>query len=83
MVPQLADGDEVLVDIRRSVREGDIVVARHPFRSDVHLVKRLVGFDESGRGILAGDNPSQSTDSRTLGAVRRDLILGPVTAKLP
>lgn len=83
MAPLLQDADEVLVDPRAEVRVGDVVVTRHPFRRDLHLVKRLVAFDDAGRARLEGDNPAQSTDSRTLGAVPRELIVGRVSSRLP
>ena len=75
--------DEVLVDPRADVRVGDIVVARHPFRTDVHVIKRLVELDDEGRARLEGDNPSASTDSRTLGGFSRRSIVGRVSCRLP
>lgn len=83
MAPVLEPGDEVLVDTRAEVRVGDIVVARHPFRTDVHVIKRLVGFDDAGRAQLQGDNPGASTDSRTLGRFAREAIIGRVSSRLP
>jgi nickel-type superoxide dismutase maturation protease len=83
MLPLLAPGDEVLVDPRASIRPGHIVVARHPYRSDLLLVKYLVAFDEAGRAQLEGLNPEESTDSRTQGNVPRALLLGKVTSRFP
>lgn len=82
MMPILAPDDEVLLDPRATPRVGDIVVSRHPHRLDVRLVKRLVEFDEAGRAILRGINPEESTDSRTLGGVPVELLLGRVTSRL-
>ena len=79
MLPALQPGDEVLVDPRAQIALGDIIVARHPYRSDVLIVKSLVGFDDEGRLKLQGLNPDESTDSRTQGAVPRRLVLGKVT----
>ena len=59
------------------------MVARHPFRTDIHVVKRIVGLEPDGRADLQGDNPSESTDSRTLGLFGPALILGRVTSRLP
>ena len=78
MAPALLSGDQIVIDTRAQPRVGDIVVARHPFRTDVHVIKRLVGFDERGRARLEGDNPRESTDSRTLGHFPPELILGPM-----
>ena len=82
MSPLLHPGDEVLVAQNRSPQVGDIVVVRHPFRRDVHLVKRLDGWDDRGHLRLLGDNPSESTDSRTLGAVAPALVVGCVTSRI-
>jgi nickel-type superoxide dismutase maturation protease len=81
MLPTLEPDDEVLIAPRREARVGDVVVARHPFRSDAVLIKRLDAYDERGNAVLLGDNPTESTDSRTLGAVPPDRILGPVTSR--
>jgi nickel-type superoxide dismutase maturation protease len=81
MEPLLEDRDEVLIDPRASVQPGDIVVARHPYRSDVHLIKVVQRVEPGGALWLEGLNSSQSTDSRTLGALAHSLILGRVTSR--
>jgi nickel-type superoxide dismutase maturation protease len=87
MAPLLQPGDEVLVDPRayKQVvpRVGDVVVSRHPYRVDVRLVKRITAIFEDGRCLLAGDNPSDSTDSRSFGAVAPQQILGRVISRFP
>ena len=85
MAPLLEPGDEVLADpraYRRSPpRSGDIVVARHPFCTDLLLIKRVVEVHEDGTCVLEGDNPAESTDSRAFGALPRERILGRVTSR--
>ena len=81
MLPLLEPGDEVLIDARSKIRTGDVVVARHPHKTDVHLVKMVTGFDDSGRVRLEGLNSRESTDSRTLGHLPLDLVRGRVTSK--
>lgn len=81
MLPLLAPGDEVLVDPHAAVVVGDIVVARHPYRSNVWLVKCLIAFDEAGRLQLEGLNLEESTDSRTQGNFPRQLVLGKVIGR--
>lgn len=81
MEPTLADGAQVLVAARRTPLVGDIVVARHPFKRNVLLIKRIDAFDLDGRAHLLGDNPGAGTDSRSLGNLPRDLIVGTVTAR--
>ncbi len=82
MLPVLAPDDEVLVNPRAKVSVGDVVVARHPYRSDVRVIKVLVGLDQAGRAQLQGSNPAESTDSRTQGSVPMELIIGRVICRL-
>lgn len=85
MLPILKPGEEVLVDTRAyrraTPRPGDIVVAQHPFQRDLQLVKRVNARLEDGRFCLGGDNPAESTDSRSFGPVAREQILGRVTSR--
>jgi nickel-type superoxide dismutase maturation protease len=87
MLPALRPGDEVLIDPgayrRVPVQPGDLVVARHPYRTDVQLVKRVGSVLDDGRCALEGDNPSESTDSRSFGAVAPERIVGRVTSRFP
>jgi nickel-type superoxide dismutase maturation protease len=87
MRPTLSPGDHVLVDPcayrRHSPGVGDLVLARHPYRRDVEMVKRVAASLPDGRYLLAGDNPAESTDSRTLGTVSGRLIRGRVVLRLP
>ena len=87
MAPLLQPGDEVLVDPRAykraAPRVGDIVVSQHPYRVDVRLVKRITAILKDGRCLLEGDNPSDSTDSRSFGAVAPRQILGRVISRFP
>ena len=87
MSPWLESGDEVLVDPgaygRQGPRPGDVVVARHPGRRDLTLIKRVVRVAADGRYYLEGDNPDaeRSSDSRSFGPVPLDHILGRVTSR--
>ncbi len=78
MEPALLPGGQIVIDTLIQPRLGDIVVARHPHRTDVHVIKRLISFDARGYARLEGDNPRESTDSRTLGLFHPELILGPM-----
>lgn len=85
MSPLMEPGDEVLVDPRAYRRTppcpGDIVVARHPYRTDLRLVKRVVSVQQNGYCLLEGDNRSESTDSRIFGPLPPECILGRVTSR--
>ena len=85
MQPTLEPGDRVLV--RRLRRKpapslGSVVVTWQPQRSKLRLIKRLTRWDSTGLWLL-GDNPGESTDSRQLGAVPTNLLIGEVVGRLP
>ena len=85
MQPTLEPGDRVLV--RRLGRKfgpslGSVVVTWHPQQSKLRLIKRLSRLDSTGLWLL-GDNPAESTDSRQLGAVPANLLIGEVVGRLP
>ncbi len=87
MFPLLRPGDEILINPRAFRRvlpsPGDIVVAQHPYRTDIRLVKRVAAVLENGYFLLEGDNPSESTDSRSFGPLPSECILGRVTSRFP
>lgn len=82
MLPTLADGDKVLVDEKGYISIGDIVLAKHPYKTDIKIVKRVSEIADDGRLTLIGDNPATSTDSRTFGTVSLESTIGKVTSKL-
>ncbi|WP_420641023.1 nickel-type superoxide dismutase maturation protease [Candidatus Leptofilum sp.] len=85
MHPTLVEGSTVLVDTAVTHRSppqiGDIVLLQHPYQPSNQMIKRIINTTEDGRFILRGDNPDSlaSTDSRSFGPVRAELILGKVT----
>jgi nickel-type superoxide dismutase maturation protease len=85
MLSILKPGDEVLADPyayrHRCPQPGEIVIARHPLHSDVHLIKRIKSVLDDGRCRLEGDNPTESTDSRSFGLVAPEHIQGRVTSR--
>jgi nickel-type superoxide dismutase maturation protease len=85
MLPVLKPGDVVLADPfayrHGHLQPGDIVIARHPLRGDVHLIKRVSAVTEDGRCRLEGDNPAESTDSRAFGLVAVEQVRGRVTSR--
>jgi nickel-type superoxide dismutase maturation protease len=81
MEPALRPGDWLLVRRTRRIRPGQIVLARHPERPDMLLVKR-VACRVYGGWWLASDNPGAgAVDSRRFGAVPGPLIVGRVLAR--
>ena len=85
MFPLLKPGDEVLIDPnayrRHSPQPGDIVISQHPYQASLRIVKRVKSVTADGRYHLEGDNPAESTDSRTFGAIASENILGRVICR--
>lgn len=82
MVPLLKNGETVLISRKAPINAGDIALANHPYRSHLKLVKRIAAIESNGDLILLGDNPAESTDSRSFGAVSRDHLIGKVVCRL-
>ena len=82
MLPTLKDGDIVIIKAVINPVENNIVLANHPYKQSVKIIKRISKIDENGNCFLLGDNPDESTDSRTFGAISSKNILGKVENKL-
>jgi nickel-type superoxide dismutase maturation protease len=82
MLPTLRNGDVVLISPNASVAPNDIVLAKHPYKQSVKLLKRVVSIDDNGRYSLAGDNPDESTDSRTFGTLTKEQIEGKAVCRV-
>jgi len=81
MAPLLRPGALVVaqpIESNTKLQVGDVVVARRPDRPALQIIKRIEAMTETGSFLLAGDNPSASTDSRHFGAIARDLIVARV-----
>ena len=78
MAPTLLHGDWLLIRKTSSgaeqVREGDVIVLRHPLQQDLLIVKRAVERRDGGWWVL-GDNVFVENDSREFGAVPDELVL--------
>ncbi|HET6317211.1 MAG TPA: S26 family signal peptidase [Chloroflexota bacterium] len=78
MQPTLQPGDRLIVLRWSRPRVGDLVVLRDPaFRSRL-LVKRVAGRTADGSYIVQADNPNVGSDSRHLGPLAGDLLVGKV-----
>lgn len=82
MAPTLSGGDVVLVERCSTVKIGDIVLAQHPYKISVKILKRVAAIGEDGALTLTGDNATASTDSRTFGAVSVESCIGRVVCRL-
>ncbi|MBE9159915.1 nickel-type superoxide dismutase maturation protease [Nodosilinea sp. LEGE 06152] len=86
MQPLLVAGTEVLIDplAYRQGRPspGDLVVAYHPHRPGLRLIKWVVYVEAQGC-FLRGLNAAASTDSREFGLVPWERIVGQVVCRFP
>lgn len=82
MHPTLKTGDRILVEKNSAIGVGDIVVAHHPFKTSVKIVKRISSIETDGSISLIGDNPNESSDSRGFGSIKRSDVIGKVVARL-
>ena len=81
MEPALRPGDWLLVRRTRRIRPGQLVLARHPERPEMLIVKRAARR-AGGGWWLESDNPEAgAVDSRRFGAVPAPLIEGRVLAR--
>ena len=81
MEPALRPGDWLLVRRTRRIRAGQVVVARHPGRPDMLIVKRAARRVDGG-WWLESDNPDAgAVDSRRFGPVPAALVEGRVLAR--
>ncbi|MEC7444433.1 MAG: nickel-type superoxide dismutase maturation protease [Candidatus Thermoplasmatota archaeon] len=78
MWPTLCDGD--VVPMHRVdpllISEGDIVMAQHPLKPSVMVVKRVLRVESNGDLFLVGDNPDPlaSEDSHNFGPVSKSMV---------
>ncbi|MEJ7848956.1 MAG: nickel-type superoxide dismutase maturation protease [Pyrinomonadaceae bacterium] len=82
MKPTLEDGDSVFIEPANQFRAGDIVLTNHPFKKSVKILKRIESITLEGAYFLVGDNPTESTDSRSFGAIPAKEIIGKAVCRL-
>ena len=82
MYPTYRSGDRVLVNLDAYLNQTpapeDVILAKHPFKSGVYIVKRVSYITDDNRYFVLGDNAFGSSDSRGFGALSQDNILGKV-----
>ena len=71
----------MLVQADGTVELNDIVLSRHPYNPGIQLLKRVVEIHDEGVFLL-GDNPAESTDSRSFGVIPWEHVIGPVTSQM-
>jgi nickel-type superoxide dismutase maturation protease len=81
MEPALRPGDWLLVWRGPRVRPGQIVMARHPDRPEMLLVKRAAWRQAEGWWLLSDNSGAPAVDSRQFGPVPPDLIEGRVLGR--
>ena len=81
MLPFLDQGDEVFVVPQKVPRRGEYIVFRHPYRTDVVLIKYVAFINEEGDIYVLGTNLEESTDSRCFGWIPSHLIYGRIHSR--
>ena len=82
MSPTLENGSAVLIKPSTDFQIGDIVLANHPFKQSVKILKRINSVLPEGTYYLTGDNPAESTDSRTFGSIKGNDMIGKAVCRL-
>lgn len=84
MVPSLLPGDEIIISsipyMFSSPKPEDIVLLLEP-HSEKRVVKRIEKV-KNDTYFVRGENPSDSQDSRTYGAVSKTRVIGKMLFKL-
>jgi nickel-type superoxide dismutase maturation protease len=87
MLPNLHEGDAVLVNrlsyLLHEPKTNNIVALKDP-RDGKTLIKRIVKIDsakQNAKYFVLGDNPKESTDSRSFGWITKKDIIGKVVHK--
>jgi nickel-type superoxide dismutase maturation protease len=78
MLPALQPGDWLLVRRTRRIRPGHLVLARHPGRPDLLIVKRAARRAGDGWWLISDNPAAGAVDSRRFGVVPGGLIEGRV-----
>ena len=85
MQPLLQPGEEILLDPgaykQKTPRINDLVVAIHPEKKGLEIIKRVSHITEEDKVFLLGDNLAHSSDSRNFGAIPLQNIIGEVTSR--
>ena len=81
MAPTLDDGDHILARPSHRAEPNDIVICRHPYVTGTIIIKRAIRVETDGM-VVAGDNPSASTDSESFGLIPWTHLMATVTSML-
>ncbi len=81
MEPALRPGDWLLVRRGGRIRPGQVVVAHHPMRPGMLLVKRAGRRQAEGWWLLSDNAGAAAVDSRQFGPVPPELIEGRVLGR--
>ena len=82
MSPVLENRDIALYKPTNAVNIGDIALVSHPYIQSVKIIKKVSEIDADGKLFLTGVNETESTDSRTFGAISIKSIKGRIVCRL-
>lgn len=63
------------------IRPGDVVIFQHPLHGK--LIKRVDHLEAEGSQVFVTGTSPDSIDSRTFGAIPREIVLGKVIWHIP
>ena len=81
MLPALRPGDWLLALRTRRIRPGQVVLAWHPARPGLLLVKRAARRVDGGWWLESDNAAAGAVDSNRFGPVPQELIVGRVLAR--
>ena len=86
MFPTILEGDLIIYRSTKALKykpiEGSIVIAKHPLKKDLLIVKRVLKVSKFGID-LRGDNALASSDSNKFGLIPSKFIIGLVECIIP
>ncbi len=85
MLPLYFDGEIIEIDttayLHKLPQVDDDILFKHPYQKQTYLIKRIAEVTADGDYYVLGLNPSQSTDSRSFGAIKLKAIVGKLIKK--
>lgn len=80
MEPTLIEGDSIVFEesLSKTILLNDIVLAHHPFKKNIKIIKRVKKIKNDKLFFLLGDNIElgASSDSNSFGYIEKENIIG-------
>ena len=80
MEPTLMEGDSIIFEeiSTKKILINDIVLAHHPFKKNIKIIKRVSKIKNDKSFFLSGDNNElgNNSDSNSFGYIEKNNIIG-------